>query len=42
MVARVNERPPGDIEQPAGGEAPSQTSALSRLEKEWKLRVQRW
>jgi pilus assembly protein CpaF len=38
MVARVSERPSMDGEQLAGAEGANQ-SALSRLEKEWKLRV---
>ncbi len=37
MVARVNERPSMDGEQPA--DEATAPSALSRLEKEWKLRV---
>ena len=39
MVARLNERQPGDGEPLAGSEPASQPNSLSRLEKEWKLRV---
>jgi pilus assembly protein CpaF len=38
MVARVTERPSNDGEQQVSAEAPS-PNALSRIEKEWKLRV---
>ena len=38
MVARLNERPSADGQQPSGEEH-SSSAALSRLEKEWKVRV---